>query len=480
MKNKFILFAIFFFLIFKETLIFYQNLSYAMGLRPLEPPKIKNNKNKLNENQKEALINQSFLKINAYSKKSLEVITLDEAINKALKNNPYLSAKTVLIEAAKSEKKEVVGERLPQINFISLAKRTNEPYPIAPFKGSSFSRDVYSFNINLEFPIYEGGRISKKVKIADIETAIRKNLKKQTINDIIANIENTFYLGIYLRSLIKTQENIVNSLEKVYRDATLKFKVGRIPRLDLLKIKTQLISEKTRLKTTEEYLKRTKQALYVLMGEPPEYNFILSGNLTEDIFIPPKDMDIEHLISNRPDIIAAKQEVQKARENLLLVWRKHLPSIDLFSNYGRNAGSGFNKDKEIWEVGLKFKLNIYSGGSISSKVNRAKKELIFAKQMLNAKILDAKKQIRDAISKLYETKDLIAGYKVAKESAKEAFRVESLKYKTGAGTVTDMLIAQAEWLKAESEYLKSIYMHKNAKIKYDYAISKIAIHWTSK
>ncbi len=33
-----------------------------MGLRPLEPPKIKKNKNKLTENQKEALINQSFLK----------------------------------------------------------------------------------------------------------------------------------------------------------------------------------------------------------------------------------------------------------------------------------------------------------------------------------------------------------------------------------------------------------------------------------
>ena len=47
---------------FKETMIFYQNELSAMGLPPLEPPKIKNNKNKLTENQKEALIDQSFLK----------------------------------------------------------------------------------------------------------------------------------------------------------------------------------------------------------------------------------------------------------------------------------------------------------------------------------------------------------------------------------------------------------------------------------
>ncbi len=46
----------------KETLIFYQNELSAMGPRPLEPPKIKNNKTKLTENHKEALINQSFLK----------------------------------------------------------------------------------------------------------------------------------------------------------------------------------------------------------------------------------------------------------------------------------------------------------------------------------------------------------------------------------------------------------------------------------
>ncbi len=49
---------------FKESLIFYQNELSAMGPRPLEPAKTKNNKNKSTENQKEALINQSFLKKN--------------------------------------------------------------------------------------------------------------------------------------------------------------------------------------------------------------------------------------------------------------------------------------------------------------------------------------------------------------------------------------------------------------------------------
>ncbi len=41
---------------------FYQNGLSTMGLSPLESSKIKNNKNKLTENQKEALINQSFYK----------------------------------------------------------------------------------------------------------------------------------------------------------------------------------------------------------------------------------------------------------------------------------------------------------------------------------------------------------------------------------------------------------------------------------
>ncbi len=46
----------------RENLISYQNELSTMGLRPLEPPKIKNNKNKLIENQKESLINQRFLR----------------------------------------------------------------------------------------------------------------------------------------------------------------------------------------------------------------------------------------------------------------------------------------------------------------------------------------------------------------------------------------------------------------------------------
>ncbi len=76
-----------------ETLIFYQNLSYARGHSPLEPPKIKNNKNKLTENHKEALINQSFLMVIKYlpggkppgtAKKQRTIITNLNKINRNL------------------------------------------------------------------------------------------------------------------------------------------------------------------------------------------------------------------------------------------------------------------------------------------------------------------------------------------------------------------------------------------------------------
>ena len=51
----------------------------------------------------------------------------------------------------------------------------------------------------------------------------------------------------------------------------------------------------------------------------------------------------------------------------------------------------------------------------------------------------------------------IAVSETAVESAKESLRIEQLRYKTGAGTSTDVIDAQAALLRAETEYYQALY-----------------------
>ncbi len=425
----------------------------------------------------------SFLQTsNLYAgQKEVRKLSLDQIIKRVISHNPEVIAKRALINAAKKEKRAEWGAHLPQINLTGEAYKTRYPTAVTPISGPGhfphFSKDMYLYNLDMEIPIYEGGRISKRVRIAELETKIRESLERETIHDLIANTKDTFYLILYLHALIKAQKRAIDALRKEYKDALVRLKVQRIPPLDLLRIKTQLKTEEALLTSSKEYLIRAKQALSVLMGDPPKTDFVIIGRLPEHPFIVSKNIDPSRFLSYRPDIRAAEQNVKKAFEKVSLAWRENLPSLHLFSSYGRKAGGGFHHDEDLWEIGLRLRLNLYSGGTISAEVEKARAELFAAREELRQKRLTAEKEIKAAISKLIETKAQIKRYRVAKKTAKEAYRVESLKYRTGVGTVTDMLISQAAWLNAEADYLRALYSHQKAKIEYEYATGTIAMSY---
>ena len=51
-------------------------------------------------------------------------------------------------------------------------------------------------------------------------------------------------------------------------------------------------------------------------------------------------------------------------------------------------------------------------------------------------------------------------------SAQESYRIEELKYRTGAGTITDSLLAQAAWFQTEALKAGAVYELEKAVVDY--------------
>ncbi|OAQ20805.1 TolC family protein [Thermosulfurimonas dismutans] len=407
----------------------------------------------------------------------VEALTLSEAISRALENNPEILARGHEVAAAEAARQAEWGALLPQVNLLAQASRLSDPQAVTSIKGPnrfpSFSRDIYLFDVNLVLPLYEGGRIRKRVKMAKLETALRESLKYQTALDLIANVRETYLLALYLKALVQAREKTLEALKRVAEEARLRLSVGRIAPLDLMRIETQVKAEEAALAESREALRRAKEALSVLMGEPPRSDFELTGKLEERL-IEPEAPDWERVLACRPDIAAQRRAVARAEEAVKLAFRGHFPAVELFSNYGRRAGSGFNDSEEVWEAGVRLKLNFFSGGTLSARVAEARAKWLAEREKLRALELSARKEISTALSHLAETREQIAHFEAARQTAKEAFRVASLKYRTGAGTVTDMLLSQAAWFSAETDYLSALYRHAQALIAYERATAEIA------
>ncbi len=414
-----------------------------------------------------------------FSTVHIPALTLKDALQEALTKNPEILARGFEVSASKSSYRAEQGALLPQVNLMAQASRFSDPQAVVPIKGPgnfpAFSRDIYLFNINLELPLYEGGRIRKRIKLTELETAIQESLKNQTALDLLANVKDTFYLGLYLKELVSAREKTLSALKREEKEAELRLKVGRIPPLDLMRIKTQVRAEEAALAAAREGLRRAKDALAVLLGRPPESEFPLEGEL--QAAKRPEEVNPDLALSCRPDILAQREAVKKAEELAELAFREHFPGVDLYSSYGRRAGSGLNDSEEIWEAGVRLRINIFSGGTISARVAEARSRALAERERLRLLELSARREIADALSLITQAQKEVAHFEAARATAKEAFRVESLKYRTGAGTVTDMLLAQAAWAQAEADYLGARYRLAKAYVAYERATTLIARGW---
>lgn len=83
------------------------------------------------------------------------------------------------------------------------------------------------------------------------------------------------------------------------------------------------------------------------------------------------------------------------------------------------------------------------------------------------------REIKDALSRIKEARHRFETSRIALNTSKESFRIEELKYETGAGTITDSLLAQAAWLRTRANMLQALFDFHDAVADYRLALGTI-------
>ncbi len=406
-----------------------------------------------------------------------EVLTLTQAVRTALKTSPQIREDQALIRGAVSGRKAVRAGLLPQVNGYARYDRLSDPVSVVPIQGLHlppplFSRDQYQAGLSLKLPLYEGGRLRSGIRAAVKDEGIARAGMAYARDTLIAAVTDTFNSILYLKALRRAKEKVLTAIEETRKETALRLKLGRIAPLDLMEIDTETASERLDLVRIRETGKRAGQQLCRLLGWSPSTAVEIRGSLKKSdrenagflaSFTGPKSSGrIRAYVGKRPDIIRAGKMVEKADESLATVRGLRLPNVDLVGDYGRHAGSGFDGDEGRWSAGIRLSLNIFNGGLISAKVARAKAKRDAAAEALRRLTLKAESQVYAALSSLREAAARIILAAKARTTAAEAYKIETLRYRQGTGTVTELLKAQAAWWQARAQYIKALFDRQQA------------------
>jgi outer membrane protein len=408
----------------------------------------------------------------SYAGSSNEKLSLKECLATALAKNPTAVESGLAIESADESVTSARGRHWPHLSLDSAYTRREEPFPYIQAQAINipphFSDSYSAMGVTLTIPIYQGGQVSTGVSLAEVRRDIQILLAEQTKNDIIANTVNAYNKILQLQELHKASEAQVKALDEQAKNTRLLLDVGRVARVDLLKVEVQLANERQRLLATEEALKTTSATLRYLMGEGPQADSplptladrLVAGQFNADF---ESGLNVAH--ERRPEYLSAKKAVEEAQLSRRLALGKLLPTINVFGSDIRWTGYSPWYSDTIWAAGVTLSIPLFDR-SLYADLSREGIQMERVSQRLIATDNQLRLQISNAVASLRESRDRVAAVEKAVDQGEESFRIEKQRYDTGAGSMVDLLLAQAGWINAVANYTQALFDYNAAVVAY--------------
>jgi outer membrane protein TolC len=399
-----------------------------------------------------------------------EGLSLKDAINRALERNPLMTEARLGSSSSEETITSSQGKHWPKLSLDLAYTQRQDPFPYIPAQSTTiparFSDDYASVGLLLTLPLYQGGQTATNVKISSIRSELQKLSQAQTRNELIANTVNSYNKMLQLHKLRAASDSTLKALETQLSNAKLLFDVGRIARVDLLKVEVQLANERQRALSFDEAIATTDATLRYLMGDNPaagEEQLRLA-----DTLVTPKESIVAGNYSvkpwkTRPEYQSALLGVNESELSRRLTFGRFLPTVNAVAGYTDQFGFTPSHSEGVWYFGLQasvplFERSLYADfrrDSILKEKSAARQAVV--EQQLRLELTIAEASLRESANRIKTAEQSI-------QQAHESFRIEQEKYTAGAGAMSDLLLAQSADMTSEANVSQAIFDHTAAQV----------------
>lgn len=420
------------------------------------------------------------------NKKIITNLTLEKAIEIALKENSQVKIAQLEIEKSESKLNESYSSLLPNISAEgTYIRNIKKPVFFLPdfFGGTGEvtpievgSKNSYNGAIKFGFPIFLG-QVYTGIVISQLGFELSNLNYEETLAQIRLNTTKAF-LDVLLtketeKFIKETYENALRNLE----NASKLNKAGLLSDFELLSAQVEVEKIKPNILQAEFTYQTALNFLKSLLNLSADDSIEVTGSI--ESFFKSKTLPViePSLLENTFTIKKLYLQKQIADKNILLQKWGHFPSLTAFGNYQiQTQAEDFNFNNYRWvkssAVGLSLNLPIFSGFSVKNRVEQAE---IQSKQ-LDETINYTKKQldigIRNTRNKMETSLEKIDTQKLNKAKARRSYQIAELRYSEGLSTQLEISNANINLLSAELGYLQAIYEYLVAQAELEFYMNQ--------
>jgi cobalt-zinc-cadmium efflux system outer membrane protein len=375
-----------------------------------------------------------------------KLITLDEAINLALINNPGLRATRTLVQQNQAE--EITANLRPNPTLLFDSQF------IPVFEPGSFSENTLTnlqqFDIGVSYLFERGKKRQNRLRAARDQTAVTASQVADAERTLTFNVGQQFVAALLAKSNLQLAEEDLNSFQKTVDISEQRYKAGDISQGDYLKITLQLLQFQTDVSSARVARVQALNSLRQLLGYASvPHNFDVAGDLEyQPLKGSLEDLQLKAL-EERPDLRAAKQGITAAQSQVGLA--KANGKQDLTAEMTYTHVSGLSSTSLFFSIPMPF-------------FNRNQGEIArtrFAETQAQLNEKSAEDQVMTDVENAYEASRTnqevvqlyVSGYL---KQAQDSRDISAYAYTAGAATLLDFLDAERSYRATQLAYRQAL------------------------
>jgi outer membrane protein len=407
-------------------------------------------------------------------------LTLDQAVNLAVKQNP--AAQIAVIQALESVQDKNVARAalLPEVD-ASVKEEVQRVNILAQFGGKRISSlvptaigpySIFSAGPSLAAPIFDltlWRRYQASRETANAFKATGLSTREQVILLVVSQ-----YIGT-LRAVadVQASQSRVDLAQALYDQAADLQKEGVGTGIDTLRANVELQNEKQRLIEAQADRERSLFGLSRLLNLDPRQTLELSDSLGFfDTPQPEAEPSIELALGERQEWKSLGSQIKAAQAQKKEAWDLRLPSARVDGNWAY-LGTHPNNAVSTYNFVASVNMPVFTGGRIHAEVVRANLEIDRLVQqrddLRNSIALDVKTALINLTSARNEVQVANLGIQLSKEEVDQARD----RFRAGVANNIEVIQAQDSLARAADNQIAALYRFNQARADYARSIGQM-------
>ena len=400
------------------------------------------------------------------------VLTLDEALQIALSENPTVKIADKTIEAKKYAKKGTYAALWPDIS-ASGAWQHNIQKPTFHIMGQTMkvgTMNNVNAGVTAAMPIINA-QLWKSLKLTAMDVELAVEQARSSRIDMIEQVSKAFYQVLLAKDSYNVYKRVYDNAVENHKIVEKRYSVGQVSEYDFIRSQVTVSNAEPNVFGAENSIVLALWQLKALLGVDLDMNVDCAGSLADYESAMTSQIDTTGSLADNTTMKQFDIQESMLEQTLKLKRAANIPSLAASINYQFTAmDESFKLAHYRWNpsstAALSLNIPIFSGGKRRADIRQAKISL----DNIQLQRENTERQLRTAIMSYYSNMQTnLKQYHASSQNiatAKRGYDIAVKRYEVGGGTLLDVDNSQLAYTQAELSRSTSIY---------EYLINKVSM-----